>query len=343
MKSWSDFFQSSPSDNKGGFTSRLSFTSGTVYVFNSFFESLTNLAGNGGAIDFSSSSDSSILLVEETTILNCICSQNGGGVFFYNKGNAVLHKICAFNCSSTEGGGVFYYNYVSDSKIYKSEVNFSTFSSVKSTRNYAIYLRYGTIQVSKTNESFINCLNHAGLRLGSSGSDGELMGTVSYSTFYNNTATSSMCVFFAYCTARIQNQMVSCNVIKNAQSTSANSNGIIEFNEATGIQSTSILQNSGGQILYNNYADRIVSLSNCATDFGSQTRGSITIKNVPATTFINSLVHLAIAECEAMYKATTKQNQIACFTIGEVQRKAIQHFLSLQNNLFSILCLISGE
>jgi hypothetical protein len=343
MQSWSDFFQDSPSNSKNGLTSRFSVTSGTVYVFNSFFVHVEYLSGSGGAISFSSSSDSSILLVEETTFLSCRSSSNGGGVYFYNKGNAVLNKVCSFNCSPTGSNGGFYYNCVTDTKNYKNEIHLSTVSTTTTTYEGAIFIYYGTIQISKTNESFNYGTYCAAYRIQPSGSAGELTGTVSFSTFYNNTATSCRCLNFGTGTNRIQYKMFSCNVIKNTQPTSQ-TEGIIICWEATTIEGTCILQNSGGSILCNSYSDRIVTISNCTTDFGSQTSGPITIKNVPATTFIHSLSHLSTAKCEAFYEGTKiKTQQIICFTAGKVHQNAIQLFFSLQNNLFRILCLLPVE
>jgi hypothetical protein len=338
MQSWSDFFQGSPSSNYNGLTSRLSVTSGTIYVFNSFFKKVEYLQGAGGAINFTSSEDSSILLVEETTFLNCVSSGNGGGIYFYNKGNAVINKICAINCSTTGGNGNFYYNFVSNTKYYKNEINLTTVSSIESARGNTLYLYYGTIQISKINESFIYCLHTAAYRIEPSGSAGEITGMVTYSTFYNNTATSYRCLNFGSCSSRILYKMVSCNVIKNAQSSEA----VISFFESTEVEGTCILQNYGSSILYNGRT-YTVSLSNCVTDFGSQTTGTITIKNVPATTFINSLTHFASAECEAMYEVTgINRQQTICFTAGAAYQKGIQLFLSLPSNLFSILFLLSG-
>jgi hypothetical protein len=340
MQSWSDFFQGSPSSNNNGLTSRLSVTSGTVYVFNSFFKNVEYLQGAGGAISFVSSDDSSILLVEETTFLSCVSSDKGGGIYFYDRGSAVINKICSINCSSTGSNGIFYYNCVSKTKYYKNDVNLTTISSINSTRGYPIYIYYGTIQISKTNESFISCSTTSAYRIQPSGSDGEITGMVTFSTFYNTTATSYRCLNFGSCSSRIQNKLVSCNVIKNSQTDT--SEGVITFYESTEVEGTCILQNYGPIILYN--SGRTVSLSNCVTDFGSQTYGAFNIKNVPATTFINSLTHFASAECEAIYGVTnTKRKQIVCFTAGEAHQKGIKLFLSLPSNLFSVFFLLSGE
>ena len=137
--------------------------------------------------------------------------------------------------------------------------------------------------------------------------------------------------------------MFSCNVIKNTHHTSSQSEGVIICCEATTIEGTCIIQNSGSSILCNYYSDRIVTISNCTTDFGSQTYGPITIKNVPATTFIHSLAHLSTAECEAFYEGTKiKTQQNNCITSGEFYRNAINLFLSLPSNLLCILFLLSG-
>ena len=343
MQSWSDFFQGSPSNSKNGLTSRFSVTSGTVYVFNSFFVHVEYLSGSGGAISFTSSSDSSILLVEETTFLSCRSSSRGGGIYFYDKGSAVLNKVCSFNCSSTGGNGNFYYNYVTDTKNYKNEIHLSTVSFTTTQQHGGINIRYGTIQISKTNESFNYGSIDSAYRIQPSGSAGELTGTVSFSTFYNNTATNYRCLNFGTCTNRIQYKMFSCNVIKNTHHTSSQSEGVIICWESTTIEGTCIIQNSGGTVLCNYYSDRIVTISNCTTDFGSQTSGSITIKSVPTTTFIHSLSHLSTAKCEALYEGTKKKTQQNnCFTSGEVYRNAINLFLSLPSNLLCILFLLSG-
>ena len=109
LQAWTDFFDGSPTDKRPNSKARIEVTSGTVHVFAASFESIEHLNGSGGAASFSSSSDSSILLVEASSFFHCKSSSSGGGIFFSNKGNSIISKVCSYGCFSTTRDGQFCY------------------------------------------------------------------------------------------------------------------------------------------------------------------------------------------------------------------------------------------
>ena len=183
LQAWTDFFDGSPTDKRPNSKARIEVTSGTVHVFAASFESIEHLNGSGGAASFSSSSDSSILLVEASSFFHCKSSSSGGGIFFSSKGNSIISKVCSFGCFSTSSSGQFNYVEITNQADFQNEVNYSTISSSVSSKSQTMYIKYGKIEISRTNESHNKCDDTSAFLVKPSGSSG-LQGIVSYSTFY---------------------------------------------------------------------------------------------------------------------------------------------------------------
>ena len=318
LRAWTDFFDGSPTDERANSKTRIEVTSGSVHVFASSFENTEKPSGEGGAVSFSSSSDSSILFVEASSFFHCKSSSHGGGIFFFDKGNSILSKVCSSDCFSTGGYGQFCYNYVTNKAGYRNEVNHSTVFNTASSKDYMMYIRFGKVEISRTNESFNRCSDCSSFRIESSGVSG-LQGIVSYSTFYNNTSTSRP-LLFGSCNNRISYKMPYSNTIKNSQTSSLY--GLIDTWEETTIENSCILYNSGYPIICSSNG-RITTLKNCSVDFGSSKSGSVSITNSPAKSFTNVLVHLSAVKCPTFYEETKakKARYKICFRIRGNQRK----------------------
>ena len=119
---------------------------------------------------------------------------------------------------------------------------------------------------------------------------------------------------------RIIYKMISCNIINNSQTDS--NYGLIDAWEETTIENSCILNNSGNPIIWAEDI-RKTTLTNCSIDFGSSTSGSVSIKNRPAKSFTNALIHFSTFRCSDSYQkiATKKPRYKICFKIPGNQRK----------------------
>ena len=74
--------------------------SGSVYVKNSFFESL-ELAAYGGGLSFNATvnNEEARILIEDSAFINCSAKYSGGGFYLENV-EAVASKLCGYDCTT---------------------------------------------------------------------------------------------------------------------------------------------------------------------------------------------------------------------------------------------------
>jgi len=75
---------------------RRSYYNKNINISNCFFSRYSSYSGNGGVIYVSASSCS--MNVNYSMFYNCVCSNNGGAIYF-DSSNSCLRMICANSCS----------------------------------------------------------------------------------------------------------------------------------------------------------------------------------------------------------------------------------------------------
>ena len=309
---------------------RYSVSSGKVFIFNSVFNFLQYLSGDGGSILYASSSENSILFVEESSILNSRSSGKGGGICFSNSGQCVLLKICGFNCSTTSSDYLFVYSEVTNNVNKINDLNFSSVSrDFSSSYNYNINIIKGLIHVSSTNISCNYCASRVGMRIVPK-AESSLSGFVSFSSFVNNTSTSYEVIALGYYNGGPLYRIESCNILANNEPIST-LYGIISAYSIAEIENSCILENTGGAMIF---AGNSVAVINCTHDIKGKTQGSVTFIDNALSSFINKLNHISTQMCVAVYDSIRsltvapdpkkKRSRYVCLTVRvNVYKKAL--------------------
>ena len=226
--SWELFFSTnSPSITT---TTRVSLTvENSFYFKNCLFNNLSS-SSHGGAFYVSSSSDDSKVLIEDTTFSECTSYYNGGGIYFYNKGQIVLYKICGNKCktSSTTYSGqisltvtslasssIIPHHYI----ILSSTINCGSYttmdySQIKSEGKYnTIRCDCGNQLIDTVNASNNNCYRMSFIGLyGSSNENSYVTNQIKYCTSSNNKDTDGINII-TYSSRKYT--LSNCNIINN--------------------------------------------------------------------------------------------------------------------------------
>jgi len=158
-----------------------------VNISNCFFSRSIGCSGGGGVIYVSGGSY--YLYIYYSMFYNCVCSQNGGALYFHSM-ESYLRMICANECScGADYGGHFAYNVVTLVN-HLEYLSVSYCSDILSGR-YPLYLQSGNQRVDNTNSSMNNANQGSGIRLYSPSSF-----TSTHCTFSNNKVSSYICLFF---------------------------------------------------------------------------------------------------------------------------------------------------
>ena len=198
-------------------------------------------------------------------------------------------------------------------------MNLSTITCIYAPSGFLnMYHQNGRMIMNSLNMSNNTCTYYSALCFGSSAKTGEISALASYSSFVNNTASSSdCCLKFDRNSADCNHKMQPCNVISNKQST--NNYGLISSNSALTISNTCILNNEATLVIavYNNYQ---MTLINTLLDDVNAKTGTFVIRDGPVTSFVNALVMYETKKCivsfdsfEILTAAISKQRKTFCY------------------------------
>jgi hypothetical protein len=298
---WSDFFHNYPETNlkTQTYTSRLSYSSTSVYVSNCLFISCSS-GSAGGALYCSSTT----LLVESSSFFSCTTSDTWGGAIRVSGGQFVLYEICGYNCYSTYSGstgystGQFAYIYVTNTASNKNYVNYSSIVrcvNQRSDSNDTVYLSNGIVCCPSVNMSMNKCERNSGIRTFPYINSNSVTSSLSYSSFVDNNCPGHTCISFSRDGAKYE--MKSCNILRNTQSSS--STGIINTIGILNIKDSCILENTATNIFYSS-SPYPITLSGCTVD-KTTNNGYLTIQNTVPNSFILILNHMSTQNCHSEY------------------------------------------
>jgi hypothetical protein len=295
---WSDFFPDSPATNPKSqtYTSRLSYSSTSVYVSNCLFISCTS-GSDGGALYCSSTT----LLVESSSFFSCTTSGRLAGAIRVTTGQLVLYEVCGYNCYSTyTGGAIGQFGCIDlNTASNKNYVNYSSISHcVNQISNSYDTLRLGSgiVRCPSVNMSMNECGYSSGIRTYPNTGSSYVTNSFSYSSFVDNVASQYSCIYFYSDGAKYE--MKSCNVLRNTQS--SGSYGIIYTCGTLNIKDSCILENTATNIFYSSSSSYPITLMNCTVD-KTTNNGYLTIQNTVTKSFILGLNHMSTQNCHSEY------------------------------------------
>ena len=284
INAWSDHFSSvaSPGETSLKQTTQYSNTaSSNLYIINSAFE-YSQSSDEGGAIRVSQSSTSYCLLIEKTTLFHCRSSSKSGAIYFGNYGQCVLANICAYNCCSINNVYQFAYIETSNGIQYKGEVLDSSISNCRNSE-YAdvLCVCWGKIKINTVNFSSNEANQFSGIRsLPYYSSNEPISDLIHYSSFSNNTASDSCCIYLHYIMSYtlVEHEIKSCNIINCNQSSTSQIYGLIHSLCKASIEGSCFVNNEH-YFLFMNSGSYQVTVSNCTIDSGFMTSGSVNVDN----------------------------------------------------------------
>jgi len=151
-----------------------------------FFVRYLTYSGYGGVIYVNSGSYS--MNINYSMFYNCVCSSDGGAIYFYSS-NSCLKMICANSCSAS-------YEHFHFARLFASHVNQVGYISVSNcsyttSGSCPICLLDGDQRADNSNSSMNNAYMYSGIWIYSSSSF-----TSSYCTFSNNKVSNNVCLRF---------------------------------------------------------------------------------------------------------------------------------------------------
>jgi hypothetical protein len=211
--SWNDYFTATPvtTINPGEYTSRQVPSNSNVYILNCLFNNCTSINGSGGAL---CCTVVECLLIESSSFFSCKAIDGfGGAVYFSFSGQCVLHGICCYNCCAiiTAGDpyGQFTWIGVKNDASSKNYVNYSSFTRCmnENTDSYNVLCHVnGKICCQSVNVSINKCYSRSGVLCQPYLDTSSVTASMSYSSFTDNIAFESMCIWFS--TEAAKNQML---------------------------------------------------------------------------------------------------------------------------------------
>ena len=157
-----------------------------INISDCYFSRSSTYSGYGGTIYVSSGSLS--MRVDRSMFYNCVCSSDGGAIWF-SSSNSELRMICANRCScGINSNGHFALLLASQENLV--EFISVSFCSHETNGYYSIRLRTGNQKVDNSNSSMNKANRDSGIGIGSPSF------TSSYCTFSNNNVSSRICIFF---------------------------------------------------------------------------------------------------------------------------------------------------
>jgi hypothetical protein len=337
---WSEYFTVSPTTtvSYSEYSSRLSYSSGSVYVLNCLFNGITS-GSHGGALSCSSSV--TYLLIESSSFFTCRTNAKYGGAIFFdntNSGEIVLHEVCGYDCYTTYANApfdLFALINVNNAVAKKNHFNYSSISrcvSDGSESRFTLRLNNGKFSCPSVNFSMNKCQYHSGIYFYPYYDSSSVTCSVSYSSFADNNAPGYYLNFFSNSGSKYE--MKSCNVLRNTQGSSLY--GIISASGNLNIENSCILENTATNIFYahNSYT---ITLSNCTVD-KTTNNGYLTIKNTVTENFILGLNHISTQNCFVEYDSAGTLTAIPF--VSQTTKKIIyytyNHCQGRNNFLFSL-------
>ena len=157
-----------------------------INISNCFFSRYLSYDGNGGAIYVSVSSYS--MNINNSVFYNCVCSDNGGAIWFSST-NSYFAMICANSCSAS-----IYYQFAYISTSHVNQVEYLSVSNCSHTTSgsFSIRLKTGNQRVDNTNSSMNNVCRYSGIAIYSPSSFSS-----SHCTLSNNNASGYSCIYLS--------------------------------------------------------------------------------------------------------------------------------------------------
>jgi len=162
-----------------------SYTNQQIYITNCFFRRSQTYKGDGGVIYAKGGSYN--LSIYSSMFYYCVCSSNGGAVFF-DSTNIVAKFICASYCSAVS------YNFAYICASENVDINYLSISSCSYTTsgNYALVTGSGHETLDNMNSSLNNAKFTSGILINIPRSF-----TSSHCTFSDNKVSNYMCIHFS--------------------------------------------------------------------------------------------------------------------------------------------------
>jgi hypothetical protein len=332
-----DFFQFIITSNYNSQTySRLNPSGTGLYISNCLFSSIMS-SSDGGALYCTSAT---YFLIDSTSFFSCKTSRSFGAIYISIGGQSVLHKVCGYNCSTTNSNHYqFAYIQVNDNALYKNYISYSSIARCvcqHSSAHYTLQLYYGNIYFPSVNMSLNKCYHQTVYCYPSSDSN-FFTCSFTYCSFVDNILTGYTCIYLNG--GGINHKMKSCNILRNTQS-SLDSQGTIYTSRNLMIYDSCILENIADRIFYEGHSSYYITLSNCTVDKTTYYQNLKTPKTVTKS-FILALNHISTQYCHAEYDEIgtltpiiqTYSMKIRCYTR---ERFFIQHRLGDMVSLTSI-------
>jgi hypothetical protein len=301
---WNDYFTATGQNNINSqtFFLRQTPSNTSVYVSNCLFRFIAS-SGNGGALSCTSVA---YLLVESTSFISCSTSDlNGGAVYFSNSGGqCVLHKVCGFDCCSTNtsrSDGQFGCIFVNNAILSKNYVNYTSITRCMnqiSGSHHTLCLVNGKICCPSVNLSINKCPHASGIYCQPFIDSNSYTSSLTYSSFVDNFATISICIYFFW-KGTANHEVKSCNVLRNTQG-NLDSYGLFYAHDNVLIEDSCILENKATYIFNQQNSAYRFTLSNCTVDSTSN-NGYLTIRNTFTKSFIHALNHMSTRNCHSEY------------------------------------------
>jgi len=181
---------------------------GNYYVFQSSFRSIS-FNTNGGAISITPYVSVRIL-IEESLFDKCSSLTSGGGVFISSTlGSIFLKKVCGYDCMSTANQFGFFLSGSTKPNVCQL-VSITKCASQALSRTSAVYFQNGIQNHTSTNSSNNQLTSYSGCH-----SYYAAQLNWEFSTFVNNYAHTSVCLYFDSISTSVSYQILNSNFVAN--------------------------------------------------------------------------------------------------------------------------------
>jgi len=273
-----------------------SFLNENVDISGCFFARTLQLTGNGGIINVESGSFS--MRIISTMFFNCLCSLNGGAIFFNSK-NSSMRMICAYRCSSST---MYHFATICATGYNTIDYQSITSCSFLDQKSYSFHINGGNQQLDNTNSSMNTVSSVSGICTESPSTF-----TSSHCTLSNNKASTGICIY----TFSNSGEFSSSNIISNNGPTYGviHSNGSPHFNYCIFAQNQDILFYSFGYGTMK-LSNCIISHSYVLTTSSPISTFNTTLSLVPSYQIAFFKSHFCYADNEIKFNSKTLNHQI---------------------------------
>jgi len=279
-----------------------------IDISHCFFSRSLEFSGTGGVIYVSASSYS--MNVNYSMFYNCVCSSNGGAIYF-SSSNSSLRMICSNKCSGSDR----HFSYLKASQVNHVEYLSVSNCSHITTGHWSIGLFNGDQRVDNTNSSMNNVYRVSGI-----GIDSPTSFTSSHCTFSNNKVSDCVCIYFHSSSGTVS--MSYANIVHN---NSPSLYGVIFVNGAFPKMMYCIFKNNqntlfcvakGSLVLSHSFIDHSSSSFSRSTSVSTSNNNSLTNTITYQLQFFNSLhCNADIPLIESKQKNTDYQTQMNSFNV----------------------------